>query len=106
MRILAKTGILTHKCVYVIVQSQQSGKKKSAALSHRNRDGAHTALLFAFQQLKIGCFKTAVLKNACPFYRCSPSFSSDRSPPASVSHSRPVVACKDRSHPNDEKVLL
>ncbi len=79
--------------------------KKSAVLSDRNRDGAHIALLFAFQQLKIGCFKTAVLKNACPCYRCSPSFSSGRSPPGSVSPSRPVVACKDRSHPNDEKVL-
>ncbi len=27
-------------------------KKKNAVLSHRNRDGAHIALLFAFQQLK------------------------------------------------------
>ncbi len=80
-------------------------QKKSAVLSHRNRDGAHIALLFAFQQLKIGCFKTAVLKNACPCYRCSPSFSSGHSPPGSVSPSRPVVACKDRRHPNDEKVL-
>ncbi len=38
---------------------------------------AHTynlALLFVFQRLKIGCFKTAVLKNVCPCYRCSPLF--------------------------------
>ncbi len=78
-------------------------KKKRGPLTQK-QDGAHIALLFAFQQLKIGCFKTAVLKNACPCYRCSPSFSSGRSPPGSVSPSRPVVACKDRRHPNDEKV--
>ncbi len=65
-------------------------KQKTAVLSHRNRD-VHTALLFAFQQLKIGCFKTAVLKNTCPFYRCSPSFSSGCSPPGSVSPSRPIA---------------
>ncbi len=61
MRIIAKTGILTHIGVYVIVQSQQ--KRKSALLSHRKRQRTHIALLFVFQRLKIGCFKTAVLKN-------------------------------------------
>ncbi len=61
MRILAKTGILTHKCVYVIVQSQQ--KRKGALLSHRKRRRTHIDLLFEFQRLKISCFKTAVLKS-------------------------------------------
>ncbi len=52
-------------------------------LSHRKRQRTHTGgvwrrtrigLLFEFQRLKIGCFKTAVLNNAWPCYRCSPSF--------------------------------
>ncbi len=74
MRILAKTGILTHISVYVIVQSRQ--KRKSMLLSHRKRRRTHIALLFEFQRLKIGCFKTAVL-NAWACYRCSPSFSNE-----------------------------
>ncbi len=51
----------TYKCVYVIVQSRQ--KRKSTLLSHRKRRRTHIGLLFEFQWLKIGCFKTAVLKN-------------------------------------------
>ncbi len=61
-----------YKCVYVIVQCRQ--KRKSALLSHRKRRRTHIALLFEFQRLKIGCFKTAVLKNAWPCYRCSSLF--------------------------------
>ncbi len=60
-----------YKRVYVIVQSRQ--KRNRALLSHRKRRRTHIAL-FVFQRLKIGCFKTAVLKNAWPCYRCSPSF--------------------------------
>ncbi len=51
-----------YRCVYVIVQSRQ--KRKSVLLSHRKRRRTHIALLFEFQRLKIGCFKTAVFKNA------------------------------------------
>ncbi len=58
-----------YKCVYVIVQRQQ--KRKNTP--HTKRDGART-LLFDFQRIKISCFKTAVLKNACSCYICSPSF--------------------------------
>ncbi len=64
LRTLAKTGVSdAYKCVYVIVQSRQ--KRKGALLSHRKRWCTHItlALLFEFQWLKIGCFKTAVLKN-------------------------------------------
>ncbi len=63
-----------YKCVYVtlIVQSRQ--KRKGALLSHRKRRRTHKSLLFDFQRLKIGCFKTAMLKNAWPCYRCSLSF--------------------------------
>ncbi len=61
-----------YKCVYVIVQSRQ--KRKRALLSNRKRRHTHIGLLFDFQRLKIGCFKTAVLKNAWPYYRCSLSF--------------------------------
>ncbi len=102
-----------YSCAYVIVRPIKR-QKKCALLSHWNRDGARIALLFVFQRLKIGCFKTAVLKTRvhttdvvprlgtsssfCPGWSCSYS-----EPPASVSPSRPVVACKDRSHPNDEK---
>ncbi len=42
-------------------------------LSQRKRRRTHIALLFEFQRLKNGCFKTAVLKNKCPCYKC-PSF--------------------------------
>ncbi len=50
-----------YKCVYAIVQSRQ--KRKSVLLSHRKRRRTHIGLLFEFQRLKIGCFKTAVLKS-------------------------------------------
>ncbi len=100
-------GILTaYKCVYVIVQSRQ--KRKRALLSHRKRRRTHIALLFDFQRLKIGCFKTVVLKNARPCYRCSPSFRNElvvlhlRLSPL---HAPWWAAYKDRSHPNDKKVL-
>ncbi len=64
-----------YTCVYVIVQSRK--KRKGALLSHRKRRRTHICLLFDFQLLKIGCFKTAVLKNAWPCYSCSPSFRSE-----------------------------
>ncbi len=51
-----------YKCVHATVQSRQ--KRKGALLSHRKIRHTHIALLFEFQRLKIGCFKTAVLKNA------------------------------------------
>ncbi len=94
-----------YKCVYVIVQSRQ--KRKGALLSHRKRRCTHIAL-FVFQQLQIGCFKTAVLINAWPCYRCSPSFRNELVVLhlfLSLLHVSWWVACKDRSHPNDEKVL-
>ncbi len=94
-----------YKCVYVIIQSRQ--KRKGAHLSHRKRRRTHIGLLFDIQCLKIGCFKTAVLKNAQPCCRCSHSFSNElvilhllRSPVHT-----PWAEYKDRSHSNDEKVL-
>ncbi len=85
-------------------------QKKRAPLTQKQRRRMHItlALLFVFQRLKIGCFKTAVLKNACPCYRCSPSFRNELL----------VLSCRivlllgatcfcvypSRSHPNDEKV--
>ncbi len=116
-----------YKCVYVIVQSR---KKEKALLSHRKRRCTRIALLFEFQRLKIGCFKTAVLKNTWPCYRCSPSFRNEllvvswlvlcpvHAPflsffiyinlPFLVSYFYYLwggAAYKDRSHSNDEKVL-
>ncbi len=73
MRILAKTGIVTHINVLCNRSKPISGKKMHAPLSQKQRRRTHIAL-FVFQRLKIACFKTAVLKNACPCYRCSPSF--------------------------------
>ncbi len=101
-----------YKCVDVIVQSRQ--KRKGVLLSHRKRRHTHIGLLFEFQRIKIGCFKTAVLKNAWPCYRCSPSFRNELlvlswllvlhllRPPL---HALWWAAYKDRSHSNSEKLL-
>ncbi len=45
------------------VQSLDSKLCELALLSHRKRRRTHIALLFEFQRLNIGCFKTAVLKH-------------------------------------------
>ncbi len=114
MRILAKTGILTdaYTCVYVIVQSRQ--KWKSVLLSNRKRRRTHIALLFEFQRLKISLYQTAVIKNAWPCYRCSPSFRNELLVVSwllvlhlflSVLHAPWWAAYKDCSHSNDEKLL-
>ncbi len=102
-----------YKCDYVIVQSRQ--KRKGALFSHRKRRRTHIGLLFEFQWLKISCFKTAVIKNVWPCYRCSPSFRNELLVVSwllvlhllrSSLHAPWWAAYKDRSHSNDGNVLL
>ncbi len=64
-------------CLCNVNCSKSTKKKSRASLTQRGCTHITLGLLFAFQQLKIGCFKTAVLKNAWPCYRCSPSFRSE-----------------------------
>ncbi len=105
-----------YKCVYVIVQSRQ--KRKGALLSHRKRQRTHIGLLFFFQRLKIGCFKTAVLKKTHDHatdvvprlgnLRARGFVQAGRSHLQlllSLLHAPWWAAYKDRSHSNDEKVL-
>ncbi len=64
-----------YKCVYVIVQSRRK-KKKHVPLTQKETAHAYSSVV-EFQRLKIGCFKTAVLKNAWPCDRCILSFSNE-----------------------------
>ncbi len=94
-------------CIYVCScnRSKSAKKKRRAPLTQKETAHAYSCCL-SFN--KIGCFKTAVLKNAWPCYRCSPSFRNELLVLhlfLSPVHAPWWAAYKDRSHSNDEKIL-